>query len=81
MIELKHEGFRLGLLPEAGGSVAWFRKDAADILRPAAAPFSAAPGRLNIAAFPLPPPFSGRIRNGAFAWNGRAIQLPLNCPP
>lgn len=76
MIELKHEGFRLGLLPEAGGSVAWFRKDAADILRPAAAPFSAAPGRLNIAAFPLPPPSPAGL--GTVPSPGMAA--PFNCP-
>ncbi|MFN3314506.1 MAG: aldose 1-epimerase [Hyphomonas sp.] len=80
MIELKLEGFELGLLPEAGGSVAWFRKDGVDILRPAAAPLGAAPAPLDMAAFPLIP-FSGRIRNGAFIWNGRAIRLAANFPP
>ena len=80
MIELRHEGFELGLLPEAGGGVAWLRKDGVDILRPASARNGAAPDPLDMAAFPLIP-FSGRIRNGAFTWNGRAVRLPANFPP
>lgn len=81
MIELKHEGFQLGLSPEMGGSVAWFRKDGIDILRPASPPPAGERWNpLDTAAFPLFP-FSGRIREGRFGWNGRDIRLPANFPP
>lgn len=80
MIELSHEGFDLGLLPETGGSVAWFRMGGIDILRPADAALTRDANLLDLAAFPLFP-FSGRIDRGRFNWRGREIRLPLNFPP
>ncbi|MFN7054956.1 aldose 1-epimerase [Hyphomonas sp.] len=80
MIELNHEGFSLGLLPEAGGSVGWLRKDGQDILRPARVPLFGQADPLETAGFPLFP-FSGRIRAGAFHWNGREVRLGQNFPP
>ena len=80
MLELSHEGFELGLLPEAGGSVAWFRAGGVDILRPAQVALTPDADRLELAAFPLFP-FSGRIGQGRFSWRGREVSLPLNFVP
>lgn len=75
MITLRHDGFELGLLPGTGGAVAHFKHQDANLLRPAT-------GRAptDMAAFPLFP-FSGRIGNGRFRWQGRDIQLDQNFPP
>jgi aldose 1-epimerase len=80
MIELNHEGFSLGLLPEAGGSALWLRKDGQNLLRPGQLPPSGRAQPLEMAGFPLLP-FSGRIRGGAFRWNGREVRLSQNFPP
>lgn len=75
MIFLRHDGFELGLMPDAGGCVALFRHQSADLLRTAT---SRAP--TDMAAFPLFP-FSGRIGHGRFTWQGRTVQLDANFPP
>ena len=75
MIFLRHDGFELGLIPDAGGSVALFRHRDVELLRTAT---SRAP--TDMAAFPLFP-FSGRIGNGRFRWQGRDVQLEPNFPP
>lgn len=75
MILLRHDGFELGLIPDAGGSVALFRHLGVDLLRTAT---SRSP--TDMAAFPLFP-FSGRIGHGRFNWRGRPVQLDPNFPP
>lgn len=75
MILLRHDGFELGLIPDAGGSVALFRHEAKELLRTAT---SRAP--TDMAAFPLFP-FSGRIGHGRFIWQSRKVQLDRNFPP
>lgn len=75
MISLTFEGFELGLTPQLGGTVAYFRHEGRDLLRAAT---SAAP--TGSAAFPMVP-FCGRIANGRFPWNGREVRLTPNFPP
>lgn len=80
MIQLSHEGFDLGVVPEAGGSVAWLRQGGIDLLRPARGRLDAEADPLEMAAFPMVP-FSGRIGRGRFVWNGREIALTPNFHP
>lgn len=74
MLTLRNNGAVLDLLPEIGGAVSRFAVDGFDVLRPA--PQGAA-GVLDTACFPLVP-FSNRIANGRFAFNGEAVHLPRN---
>ena len=76
-IVLQRNGLRLVLMPDLGGSVRTFACNGRNLLFPAA---DAPATPLETAAFPLFP-FSGRIRDGRFAWNGRQVQLAPNFPP
>ena len=72
---------RLGvdLAPRSGGSIARFTVDEVDILRPMA-PADVASGQgNNSAAYPLVP-FSNRIRNGRFTFDGSEVALAPNWP-
>jgi aldose 1-epimerase len=75
MVLLKFESFELGLAPELGGTVTHFRHRGRDLLRPADGD-----NPTGAAAFPMIP-FSGRIADGRFNWQGRHIQLDANFPP
>ncbi len=80
MILQNHHGFDLGLAPDAGGSVTHFRFRGMDILRPACTQDQGLPLPMQLSAFPLFP-FSGRIGNGKFQWQGRHVTLAPNFPP
>jgi aldose 1-epimerase len=69
----------LEVSPQLGGSVMSLRWDGHDILQsaPASAPKPTPPFT---AGFPLIP-FSGRIAQGRFHWQGHDIALPANFPP
>lgn len=67
------------LAPQAGGSIARFRHDDADLLRPMT-PEAMASGRGNEAAcYPLVP-FSNRIANGRLVFDGQEFMLEQNWP-
>ncbi len=72
------------LCPAAGGSIARYWQDRAggaiEWLRPATADAIARRDPLGMASFPLVP-FSNRIRDGRFHFDGSDIALPLNFPP
>ncbi len=74
----------LVLTPAVGGSIArYWRETAAtpiEWLRPAATDAVTRRDAYGMAAFPLVP-YSNRIREGRFSFRGRAVALPLNCPP
>jgi aldose 1-epimerase len=82
IVRLTHGGFALDLCPALGGSIANFRwrrpaGGTVDLLRPTSAA-SLAKGDIEAAAcFPLTP-FSNRLRQGRFTFEGREIILPLN---
>ena len=67
------------LAPLAGGSIARFSVDGADILRPMTAADVASGKGNNAAAYPLVP-FSNRIANGRFEFDGKPIAVPPNWP-
>lgn len=70
----------LELAPEVGGSVAGWTWHGRPVLRPASAEDRAARNPRRLCAFPMIP-FSGRIADGRFRWDGQDIQLPPNFPP
>lgn len=81
-IELRQGRASVGIWPEIGGSLAWFRWEspapsgAIDWLRSAPAEFSSAPNAGEMACFPLVP-YSNRIRAGRFVFRDRQIELPV----
>lgn len=74
----------LSICPAAGGSITryWRESDGRTIewLRPASPEAIAARDPLGMGSFPLVP-FSSRIRDGRFAFDGHAVALPLNFLP
>lgn len=81
MTSLSLRAGRLGvqLAPQAGGSIARFRRDDVDLLRPMKEEAMAA-GRGNEAAsYPLVP-FSNRIANGRLVFDGQESKLEQNWP-
>lgn len=72
---------RLDVCPDAGASVARYQTvvddDTVDWLRPASAETLRQCDPLGMSCFPLVP-FSNRIRQGRFAFDGRQVTLPLN---
>lgn len=70
----------LELEPDVGGSVAGWTWNGHPVMREATAEDRAARSPRRLCAFPLIP-FSGRIADGRFRWQGREIQLPPNFPP
>ena len=80
LLSLRSGRLGLDLAPQAGGSIARFTADGSiDLLRPAT-PEAVASGRGNDSScYPLVP-FSGRIANGRFVFDGSEIVLKPNWP-
>lgn len=74
MIALNAGDYRLGIEPERGGSIARFDWRDRPLLRP-----TCGPSILDVASFPLSP-FSNRIAQGRFSFQGRPVQLAPNLP-
>lgn len=75
---LETKAMKLTLLPDLGGSVGGLTYKTQDILRPFARTADESP--LQTGGFPLFP-FSGRISEGRFVWNGHAVSLAPNFLP
>ncbi len=71
---------RVDLAPEAGGSIAAFHWRGRPVLRDALPGAADKRDPLGMSAFPLVP-YSNRIANGRFEWDGTRVQLPLNAAP
>lgn len=73
----------VAIAPDIGGSLLWFRSTGGDRtidwLRPADAGALAARDPAGMACFPLVP-FSNRIRDGRFEFDGQVVQLPAKLP-
>lgn len=67
------------LAPEAGGSVARFAVDGFDLMRPMTETALALGWANESACYPLVP-FAGRIANGRFVFDDRAIEIAPNWP-
>ena len=84
VVELRAGRAELGVVPRIGGSIAYYRwsdgtiaNGACDWLRPAGGDDALLQTADRLACFPLVP-FSNRIRNGRFEFDGHEIRLPLN---
>jgi aldose 1-epimerase len=84
IIELRSGPLVVAVTPQACGAITRFGVDGRgrtfDLLRPASPDAIAARNPLGMSCFPLVP-FSNRIRNGRFTFEGRTIALPPNFPP
>ena len=77
LIALRRGDTDVRLAPEAGGGIAAFRWQGADVMRPAGETALANLDPLGLASFPLVP-WSNRIAHGRFTWEGRDVRLPCN---
>jgi aldose 1-epimerase len=80
VITLLHGDDRCELYPRIGGSIAGWTVDGQQMFRAANAAGIAARDALGMASFPLVP-YSNRIAQGRFEWNGSLITLARNFPP
>jgi aldose 1-epimerase len=68
------------LLPNVGGSIGGWTVQGQPMLRPASADRIAARDAFGMGSFPLVP-YSNRIANGRFEWDGNIVTLARNFPP
>ena len=84
IIELRAGSTRLAVAPAVGGSITRYASDpdgtSIDWMRPAPPDAIASRSAGGTSSFPLVP-FSNRIRDAAFRFRGRTIQLPQNFRP
>jgi aldose 1-epimerase len=79
-VRLHRSGFELDLYPRIGGAIAGFRHHGWEVLRPAPRAFVSDGDMLVASCFPLVP-FSNRIADARFAFQGRVYRLEPNLPP
>ncbi|WP_395814231.1 aldose 1-epimerase [Devosia sp.] len=79
---LKLQSGRLSVecVPLIGGSIASFRFDGIDLMRPLSDEDRAAGNVLGVASFPMIP-FANRIGNNAFTFEGKTYRFEMNNPP
>ncbi|MEM9439173.1 MAG: aldose 1-epimerase [Pseudomonadota bacterium] len=77
---LRHDAYELELCPIGGGCITAFRYRGQDVMRRATQNYWANYDPREAGSFPLVP-YSNRIAEGRFTYNGRTYQLPLNMPP
>ena len=77
-LELRHDGFRLTLRPDLGGCIAGFWLDDLPVLR--STPADQLDTVRNCASYPLAP-FSNRIGQARFQWQGKSYGLATNFLP
>lgn len=77
IMALRHGNFSLGIAPDLGGAIAYFRLGDAPVMRETPEAALEAGEISQFSSFPLIP-FSNRIRAGAFNFNGTTYQLPLD---
>src|SRR5262245_11030973 len=80
MIELSNGPFSIGLAAEIGGSLAWFRKDGVDHMRPLSDADREAANVTGTAMFPMVP-YANRIAGNSFEFGGRTWRFEANNPP
>jgi aldose 1-epimerase len=84
VVEISAGPLSLGLAPEVGGSVAYFRLERGDatidLMRPLSDADRRAKNPVGAAMFPMVP-FANRIADNAFSFGGRAYRFAANNPP
>jgi aldose 1-epimerase len=79
-VRLRRGDVELALCPHIGGAIAAFRWRGRDVLRPAGTACLDGRDPLCASSFPLVP-FSNRIADARFAFQGQVYQLARNLPP
>lgn len=77
LVKLAADGWEAGVMPLAGGLIAYLRRDGVDVLRPLP---EGSTNPLESGCFPLVP-FANRIAGARFVHDGADVQLPRNFPP
>jgi aldose 1-epimerase len=80
MVTLACGADRCDIIPALGGSIASWTVDGQPMLRAASAASIAAADPFGVASFPLVP-YSNRIGNARFEWQGQRVNLVRNFPP
>lgn len=80
VIPLRLGRLSLGLVPRIGGSVAYFRLDDIDLMRPLSDADRAADNVLGVAMFPMLP-YANRIAGNQFTFRGTTWHVTANNPP
>jgi aldose 1-epimerase len=80
IMTLTHGADRCELIPAIGGSIGAWQSSGAEMLRSASAASIAAQDPFGMASFPLVP-YSNRIGDGAFEWDGGRFALARNFFP
>jgi aldose 1-epimerase len=70
----------MGVVPEIGGSLAYFRVDGVDLMRPLSDTDLAAENVLGVAMFPMTP-YANRIDGNSFRFGGQDWHVEANNPP
>src|ERR1700749_4675283 len=78
--ELAAGELSLGLVPQIGGSVAYFRSRGVDLMRPLSSANLASGNVLGVAMFPMTP-YANRIAGNEFDFGGRTWRFEANNPP
>jgi aldose 1-epimerase len=79
-VTLMHGADRCEILPHLGGSIGAWTVGGQSMFRAASADSIAARDPFGMASFPLVP-YSNRIGNGRFEWDGKVVTLARNFPP
>jgi len=80
LIELSAGSLALGIAPGIGGSLAYFRKDGVNLMRPLSPDDLAGKNVLGVASFPMVP-YANRIAGNAFDFADRTWHFKANNPP
>ncbi len=80
VIRLQHGALELALCPELGGAITALRHADRDVMQPASAAFFESGDPREASCFPLVP-FSGRLADGRFRFQGEVYQLAPNFSP
>jgi aldose 1-epimerase len=80
VIETSTASLSIGIVPSLGGSIAYFRKDGKDLMRPLSQADLAAKNVIGVASFPMVP-YANRIAGNAFEFGGRTWHVHANNPP
>jgi len=84
MVEIASGKLGLGLVPEVGGSIAYFRLKrngaSVDLMRPLSEGDRGRRDPLGVAMFPMVP-YANRIAGNCFSFRGRSFEVKPNFPP
>jgi aldose 1-epimerase len=78
--EIRNGDLSVGLVPEIGGSVSYFREGATDLMRPLSDADRDRGDVLGVSMFPMIP-YANRIADNAFIFEGRTYRFAPNNPP